>query len=111
MSKDKKTRTELTDDGDGHFSVEGELTFDYVSDLLDYGQKMFEEHSRVVVDLAKVSDSDSAGLALLLEWVTWANHTVREIHFVNIPQRMVNIAAISEVDSMLNAAERWRGFL
>ncbi|MFK8051763.1 MAG: lipid asymmetry maintenance protein MlaB [Woeseiaceae bacterium] len=111
MSKDKRVKTTLADNGDGHFAVDGELTYESVGDLLDRGQRAFEDHSRVVVDLAKVADSDSAGLALLLEWVTWANHTVREIHFVNIPQRIVNIASISEVDEMLNAAERWRGFL
>ena len=43
--------------------------------------------------------------------MTWANHSVREIHFQNIPERLRNIASISEVEDLLNAAERWRGFL
>ncbi|MEL7298635.1 MAG: hypothetical protein AAGJ86_13305, partial [Pseudomonadota bacterium] len=62
-------------------------------------------------DFGTGGNADSAGLALLLEWVTWANHTVREINYLNVPQRVTNIASISEVDGLLNAAERWRGFL
>lgn len=111
MSKQKPDATTIRDNGDGQFAIDGELTFETVSDLLDRGKKLFAEHSRIIVDLENVRDSDSAGLALLLEWVTWANHTVREIHFEHIPQRMINIAAISEVDDLLTAAERWRGFL
>ncbi|MEM7765659.1 MAG: STAS domain-containing protein [Pseudomonadota bacterium] len=112
MARDRDSESVvLSDEGDGHFAIKGELTFDTVGRLLDDGQKRFEEHSRITVDLAEVADADSAGLALLLEWVTWANHTVREINYLNVPQRVTNIASISEVDGLLNAAERWRGFL
>lgn len=114
MGKAKAKRKEtvtLSDVGDGHFAVEGALTFDTVGQLLDHGQKAFADHSRVSIDLAGVEDADSAGLALLLEWVTWANHTVREINYLNVPERVTNIASISEVDGLLTAAERWRGFL
>lgn len=101
----------LCDDGDGHFRLEGVLTFKTVGPLLDSGQKAFEPHSRIIIDMVGVTDSDSAGLALLIEWVTWANHSVREIRYKQVPQRMVNIASISEVEDLLDAGERWRGFL
>lgn len=101
----------ISDEGDGKFSLTGDLSFDSVSDLLDRGQKTFAEHSRIVLDLAGIERSDSAGLALLIEWVTWANHSVREICYENVPERIINIAKISEVEGLLNAGERWRGFL
>ncbi|MEL6868636.1 MAG: STAS domain-containing protein [Pseudomonadota bacterium] len=101
----------LHDDGDGNFRVEGDLTFRTVGPLLDSGQKRFEPHSRIIIDLSAVQQSDSAGLSLLIEWVTWANHSVREIRYKQIPQRLINIASISEVEDLLEAGERWRGFL
>ena len=66
---------------------------------------MFEEHTRIEVDLFEVTDTDSAGLALLLEWITWANHTVREIRFVGTPEKIDAIAKTTEVDHLLQA---WR---
>ena len=68
----------LEDRGDGHFALSGEMTFDTAEKILDASGDMFDEHTQLEVDLSGVTDSDSAGLALLLEWVTWANHSVRE---------------------------------
>ncbi len=102
---------EIIDDGDGGFSLKGELTFDTVSDLLDRGQHVFSEHSKIVLDLQGIERTDSAGLALLIEWVNWANHSVREISYEHVPERLINIAKISEVESLLVAGERWSGFL
>jgi ABC-type transporter Mla MlaB component len=55
--------------------------------------------------------SDSAGLALLLEWITWANHTVREIRFLSMPERVLAIARTTEVEQLLKRGERWAGFI
>ena len=46
---------ELKDLGDGQFSIAGDLTFETSGDMLDRGQKAFEEHSRVTVDLDGVT--------------------------------------------------------
>ena len=61
------------------------MSFDTVAQILRVSEEMFEEHTRIEVDLFEVTDTDSAGLALLLEWITWANHTVREIRFRRYP--------------------------
>ena len=104
-------KADITTVGEGRFAVSGDLTFDTVASLLDRGQKRFTAHSRIILDLSDVAMTDSAGLALLMEWVSWANHSVREIRYENVPERLVNIAAISEVETMLSAGERWTGFL
>ncbi|MEM9171887.1 MAG: STAS domain-containing protein [Pseudomonadota bacterium] len=101
----------LHDDGDGLFRLAGEVTFSTVRGLLDSGQKAFEPHSRIIIDLSEITRSDSAGLALLIEWVTWANHSVREIRYQHVPEKLMNIASISEVEALLDAGERWTGFL
>jgi phospholipid transport system transporter-binding protein len=101
----------LEDQGDGHFSVTGEMSFDTAERILQASEGPFEEHTRLEIDLSGVTMSDSAGLALLLEWVTWANHTVREIRFSGMPDRVLAIAKTTEVDGLLTRGERWAGFI
>ena len=101
----------LKDLGDGHFALSGEMTFDTAESILQASEKPFDEHTRLEIDLSDVTMSDSAGLALLLEWVTWANHTVREIRFSGMPERVLAIAKTTEVDELLTRGERWAGFI
>lgn len=101
----------LKDLGDGHFALSGEMSFDTAERILEASEQPFEEHTRLEIDLSGVTTSDSAGLALLLEWVTWANHTVREIRFSGMPERVLAIAKTTEVDALLTRGERWAGFI
>ncbi|MCH7830684.1 MAG: STAS domain-containing protein [Proteobacteria bacterium] len=101
----------LADLGEGHFALSGEMSFDTAERILEASEKPFEDHTRIEIDLSGVTLSDSAGLALLLEWVTWANHTVREIRFSGMPERVLAIAKTTEVDGLLTRGERWAGFI
>ncbi len=99
----------LEDVGGGRFAIKGRLTYDTAAELLQQSKDKFANHSVIKVDMSEVTQSDSAGLALLLEWVNWAKHYVREIRYFNIPAPIQSIAEISEVDDMLRAGERWTG--
>ena len=101
----------LEDRGDGRFALSGEMSFDTAERILEASEKPFAEHTSLEIDLSGVSKSDSAGLALLLEWVTWANHTVREIRYTGMPERVLAIAKTTEVDGLLTLGERWSGFI
>jgi len=119
LSRDSKARPELPqetdfelrDEGQGRFALTGAMTFDTVEDILRASEEPFEEHTQLEIDLSGVTDSDSAGLALLLEWVTWANHSVREISFKDIPEKIQAIAKTTEVEPLLARGERWSGFI
>ena len=102
---------EIKDRGDGCFSLSGEMTFQTAGQLLRESEPLFEEHTRIEMDLGGVTLTDSAGLALMLEWITWANHTVREIRFINTPEKIDAIAKTTEVDHLLKRGERWAGFI
>jgi phospholipid transport system transporter-binding protein len=101
----------LEDLGDGRFAVKGEMTFDTAEKILRKSEDPFEDHTQLEIDLSGVTDSDSAGLALMLEWVTWANHSVREIRFTGIPDKIRAIARTTEVEGLLERGERWSGFI
>lgn len=105
------TNFELVDNGGGNFSLNGRMTFGTAGQILRESEDLFEEHTRIEVSLTGVTASDSAGLALLLEWITWANHTVREITFTDVPDKINAIAKVTEVDSLLTKGERWAGFI
>lgn len=102
---------DLKDLGDGKFALTGSMTFATAGKILQDSEVPFEEHTLIEVDLAGVTDTDSAGLALLLEWITWANHTVREIRFTAMPEKIEAIAKVTEVEHLLKRGERWAGFI
>ncbi len=102
---------DLKDLGGGKFALGGKMTFQTAGTILRVSERLFEEHTRIEIDLSAISDTDSAGLALLLEWITWANHTVREIQFTGMPAKIDAIAKTTEVDSLLKKGERWAGFI
>lgn len=101
----------LEDLGGGRFSLNGRMAFDTAGQILRDSEEPFQEHTRIEVDLSGVEETDSAGLALLLEWITWANHTVREIRFTGMPEKIIAIANTTEVDHLLKRGERWAGFI
>lgn len=105
------SKFELNDLGEGRFALTGEMTFETAERILVASEEPFEQHTRIEVDLSGVTKADSAGLALLLEWITWANHTVREIRFLSMPERVLAIARTTEVEQLLKRGERWAGFI
>jgi phospholipid transport system transporter-binding protein len=50
-----------------------------------------------------VARGDSAGLAVLLDWLAWARRKSRPVRLENLPASLVAIARISEVDGLLTA--------
>lgn len=102
---------EFVELGSGRFAIRGDLTFQTATAALEESKELFADHAIIEIDLANVRRSDSAGLALLLEWVNWAKNYVREIRFKNIPKQVISIAQISEVDDMLYKGERWTGVI
>jgi len=101
----------IEDLGSGNFAVSGDMTFETAEKILRASENLFDEHTQIEVDLSEITASDSAGLALLLEWVTWANHSVREIRFTKMPEKILAIARTTEVEGLLTRGERWSGFI
>ncbi len=89
------------DDMTGLFHVGGELTFATVKDILEPAQILFDSASELDIDLTDVIRSDSAGLALLINWIRTAKIDNKKIVFHNIPAQMLAIANASGLDELL----------
>ncbi|MEO5702571.1 MAG: STAS domain-containing protein [Gammaproteobacteria bacterium] len=88
--------------GEGCFILSGALTFATVPHVYAQGNAVFAESGgSLTLDLQGIKHTDSAGLALLLEWMRTAQHQDQHIHFKNIPAQMLSIARLSGLDTVL----------
>ncbi|MGR9107315.1 MAG: STAS domain-containing protein, partial [Gammaproteobacteria bacterium] len=91
---------------DRGFAVRGKMTLATVRRLLaDSGEIDFRKDGVLEVDLGQVEAADSAGLALLVEWLGKARRCNAEIRFLNLPGQMCEIARMTELDSVLPGCE------
>jgi phospholipid transport system transporter-binding protein len=89
----------------GRFSISGELTFATVTGILEQSRGLFAQADEVIeVELGAVERVDSAGLALLIEWLRLARDMNKSIRFSHLPEQMKAIAAACDLDSILPLA-------
>lgn len=55
----------------------------------------------VEIDCGAVNPADSAGLAVLLDWLAVARDAGRSLRYANLPQELKALARISEVEELL----------
>jgi phospholipid transport system transporter-binding protein len=83
--------------------VNGVLHFSTVTALLRLGEAAISAGHAAVIDLSGVNDSDSSGLALLIEWLSVAKAASRSLKYENIPAQLHQLARLSEVEELLTA--------
>lgn len=94
----------------GAFSIErsspdrlvasGELGFATATEALAAGVRLLDGGA-CTIDLAKVTESDSAGLAVLIEWIAHARSKGCALRYENVPAQILAIARISDVQDLL----------
>lgn len=86
----------------GHYKLVGELSFNSALMALEKTSDIFvSPMAKMVFDLAQVTKADSAGLALLLEWLRLASLSGAELHYVNLPRQLLAMAHVAGVDEIL----------
>ncbi len=98
---ERKDAFEISLSGQGCYHLEGELSFASVELALKKTEKIFVSPARMVFDLAGVSKVDSAGLALLLEWLRQARAVGVELHYTHLPRQLMAMAEVVGVDEIL----------
>jgi phospholipid transport system transporter-binding protein len=99
-------RVVIAESSAGRLTVTGELTFATAREARHLGLLVLESTRApaIVIDCGAVTRGDSAGLAVLLDWLSWGRRTSRRVALENLPESLVAIARISEVDELLSAA-------
>lgn len=92
---------ELREIAAGQFELRGEMSFRTADRILAASRKPFARPDEIRIDFAGVTDADSAGLALLLEWKSWAMSRQSTVEFTSLPRSILSIARTTEVDHLL----------
>ncbi len=95
------TEVQLESLSPGHFRLVGELSFFSVAALLDHTCELFADAGDVQVSLSSVSRADSAGVALLVDWLRESTRRERTIAFTDISPQMQALAQVCGVDELL----------
>jgi phospholipid transport system transporter-binding protein len=99
----QNVRVGISEPTSGRIAVTGDLTFASAREARQIGVLVLESSGadRIVIDCSGVARADSAGLAVLLDWLAWGRRKSRVITLENLPPSLVAIAKISEVDGLL----------
>ncbi|MBK1701211.1 STAS domain-containing protein [Thiococcus pfennigii] len=88
----------------GVFRLDGDLDFASVVGLIALPAALLAEATDdPVIDLGGVGRANSAGLALLLEWLGQARARGRALRFANPPDSLLRLAGLSNLDHLLGA--------
>ena len=81
----------------GIYAIDGELNMQTVPTVSKQLPELISqiEGENLTLDLAAVSRSDSAGVALMVEVMQLAKSANLSLHFSNLPQQMKDIAGVS----------------
>lgn len=94
--------------GDGRYAVSGSMEFVNAAALLTEGLAAFAATPRsagITLDLADVGRTDSAGLAVLMEWLGTTRRDGRMLCVINPPATLLALARVSELDRIILAAD------
>jgi phospholipid transport system transporter-binding protein len=93
----------LQPDGAGRFRLSGAATLQSVAALRAVGLQAFAASSgAITLDLSALTRVDSAGLALLIDWLAWARSSSRELKFIALPDSLRALARLSDVEPFLS---------
>lgn len=102
MAPDKEFT--LAPGGDGNLVLTGALNIATVTRIHRESLGYFHDALSVPrsIDLRGVTSADSAGLALLIEWIRLGRQQDCDIKFLNMPAQMLPLARLFGVDHLLH---------
>ncbi len=92
---------EVLEKGKGEIAVYGDLNFASVPAALEKSLRLFTKDCATTIDLGGVERADSAGLALLLEWMRVTGRQNIKLRYRNLPSQIVTLARVSGLDNQL----------
>ncbi len=84
-----------------HITLKGDLTFASINkktvQVIDFGHSHCGHN--INIDLSEINSSDSAGLALMIEWIKLSKQHNTEINFNHIPDQLLALAKLSGLEN------------
>ena len=87
--------------GGGRATLTGTLSFATAGGLMPLGVASIVAKQVTSIDLAAVAGADSAGLALLIEWLSVAKAAGQLLRYENVPAQLLQLAKLTDVESLL----------
>ena|SRR3990167_1390269 len=82
----------------GKFFISGNLDFFNVNLIYEKSVNELQRSPQLVFDFSEVRSSNSAGLALIIEWFKYAKKNKKEISFIHLPRNLLAIAKTAGID-------------
>lgn len=104
----RRPSVEVAAEGSNRLEVSGSLTFPTARRAAEAGLRRINNGAGtdgLVIDCSGVTESDSAGLAVLIEWFASASQRGRAVQFQNVPPGIRAAAQISGVAAILGIPE------
>jgi len=92
------SRLNIVDQGAGHFLVDGDLTFATIDKRTVKSLAFLTSHKDITIDLGRVDNTDSAGLALMIEWIKYCRAKRTQLRFSHVPKQLLSLARLSGFD-------------
>jgi phospholipid transport system transporter-binding protein len=100
------SKLSIIDQGSGQLVVDSDLTFQSIDGQSVKSLAFLKAGKEITIDLGRVTNADSAGLALMIEWIKYTRSKRIPLRFKNIPEQLLTLAKLSGFDHSSHFAIR-----
>lgn len=86
---------------DNHICLSGPVQFETVQSMYKGMLQLFKGQSELVLDMAQVSQCDSACLALIVALIRYAKQKNVKLQFKGMPQQLRNLIRVGGLDLIM----------
>jgi len=87
------------------FKVKGTLNFETVPALVSDATSLLADADNIKIDFSEVSESNSAGLAFIMELARQMSSQKKSIHFLSLPDQITVVARAYGVEANLGTQD------
>ena len=92
-----------SENGINRITVSGELRLDTVSSVYRNVNLLPGGIQSIEIGLSGVTQADSAGVALCVEWISQARKKGVPITFTDVPEVLMRIARVNKLEELINS--------
>ncbi len=88
----------------GICKISGDLTFERATEVFNSLKFSSIDQDQLIIDFSAVKESDSAALAVMLEWENQAKLNHKQISFVHVPAQLMRLIKMADLQNILKLA-------